>query len=1242
MTIIKPGRIFMWKLIAIFWALLLLILTAKTYAQVSLPDGYPDRSASFDVMPGFVNPPKGYGNVPFYWWIGDTLTKERLLWQMDQLEDMGVTGLQVNYCHTDTGGASYGLTYPSQPALFSEEWWNLFNWFLQEAKNRDMSVSLSDYTLGAAGQGWYVDEMLNENPGLYGSKLEVKQIEVSGAKRFETKVLENLVSASAYRIVKGKIDAASETDIKPNVKDSLLTWNSPAGDWKIFLVHRVTVKTSFDPMNPLSGAKVVEKFFQRFEDHCPGEAGKGLNFFFSDELTIGIRGFLWNDTFAAEFQKLKGYDILPELPHLFTNIDSTSYKIRLDYNDVMVELSEVGFFRPVYDWHTSRGMLFGCDHGGRGLDVTEFGDYFRTQRWMSGPGADQPVLERNIIKSKVASSISHMYERPRTWLEGFHSSSWGTSSEEVAGAIFANYAMGFNLLSLHGLYYTTHGSWWEWAAPDNHFRQPYWQHAKDLMKCNERLSYVLSQGHHVCDVAMMYPVEPAQAELKGEEAVKTAFDIARDLYPAGVDFDFMDFQSLERSVIKNKHLEVSGEKFKVLILPAMSAVRLSTIEKALEFYRMGGIVLAVGCLPEASERAGSNDPKLQAMVDEIFGKADFNQMDSAQIHVNKNAAGGNGIFLKNPLEVKRVISGLFTADFKIENGNGTPYVLHRKTGQRDLYFVYGLPKGTECFFRVKGKVELWNPWDGTVSEIAVSSVTGEGTLLKLPMAGNQPQLLVFSSGEPKMANPSQTENVKTEIVEIDNEWEFELKPTLDNKYGDYRLPAFDAKLGVEVWKMKFAPESNSSANWQNPSFDDSNLQTAEVSFGQQFWKLGPLPEKADYSAIEAKLAALSQINPNEPVSVNGKLYFWQPYEFSWRWGLKGDAGHQGYHGLKGEVNNDIFTFGKLNKQWRYMPVYPIEPEKDGNIYYLWSTVKSGQEQNAEIVKGGLIPSKVWVNNNNLGHDAVNAELNSGFNPVLLKYENTGRGWFVFKQKNLQPFNQPISLATDWFLNPDILSFNSNPAMTQQFGWYRFTSPPGTKSVFIVSKAKPEVWVAGKLCEVEKSQLEPGRVADPGLMVWKAELVEIEKWESTVAVRLEQLPALSGGAAIPEPVVFDCEKGLIKLGNLFENESLKTYSGGMWYRKTISLTKEQAASKKVLLDLGRVVASAEVIVNGKPVGIKAMSPWEFDVTGKIRAGENQIEILVYNTLGNHFLTTPSQYIGRTDSGLMGPVKLLIYE
>jgi len=110
----------------------------------------------------------------------------------------------------------------------------------------------------------------------------------------------------------------------------------------------------------------------------PGRRWKRIEFFFSDELQFGIRGFLWNDNFAKEFRTIKGYEILPELSHLFADLGPGSYKIRLDYNDVMVSLTEQGYFKPLYEWHTKRGMLYGCDHGGRGRDVTEFGDYFRT------------------------------------------------------------------------------------------------------------------------------------------------------------------------------------------------------------------------------------------------------------------------------------------------------------------------------------------------------------------------------------------------------------------------------------------------------------------------------------------------------------------------------------------------------------------------------------------------------------------------------------------------------------------------------------------------------------------------------------------------------------------------------------------------------------------------------------------------------------------------------------------------
>ena len=88
------------------------------------------------------------------------------------------------------------------------------------------------------------------------------------------------------------------------------------------------------------------------------------------------------------------------LDELFIDAGPVTPKIKLDYNDVIVSLSEENFFEPVYKWHQDRGMIFGCDHGGRGRDVTEFGDYFRTQRWNQGPGSDQPQAFKGYHQGK--------------------------------------------------------------------------------------------------------------------------------------------------------------------------------------------------------------------------------------------------------------------------------------------------------------------------------------------------------------------------------------------------------------------------------------------------------------------------------------------------------------------------------------------------------------------------------------------------------------------------------------------------------------------------------------------------------------------------------------------------------------------------------------------------------------------------------------------------------------------------
>ncbi len=51
--------------------------------------GFPSRDPNLDALPGFQNPPPGYGEVPFWWWTGDPLDKDRLLWQIEQLHAEG-------------------------------------------------------------------------------------------------------------------------------------------------------------------------------------------------------------------------------------------------------------------------------------------------------------------------------------------------------------------------------------------------------------------------------------------------------------------------------------------------------------------------------------------------------------------------------------------------------------------------------------------------------------------------------------------------------------------------------------------------------------------------------------------------------------------------------------------------------------------------------------------------------------------------------------------------------------------------------------------------------------------------------------------------------------------------------------------------------------------------------------------------------------------------------------------------
>ena len=211
------------------------------------------------------------------------------------------------------------------------------------------------------------------------------------------------------------------------------------------------------------------------------------------------------------------------------------------------------------------------------------------------------------------------------------------------------------------------------------------------------------------------------------------------------------------------------------------------------------------------------------------------------------------------------------------------------------------------------------------------------------------------------------------------------------------------------------------------------------------------------------------------------------------------------------------------------------------------------------------------------------------------------------------------------MKPQELRFDVTPEKEHRVGWYRFAAPPGLSSMSLNLKAEGvAAWVDGQPVDVD----EEGRIV----------LDAPRKDASRIALRVEQEPGCYAGAAFPLPVAFSCSAGSVPLGDWCQY-GLATYSGGAVYAKVVKLEASHLRGK-VVLDLGRVATTAELLVNGRPAGVRMARPYRFDVTGLVAEGENEIQVKVVNTLANHMSTYPTNYVyeGQTVSGLLGPVKL----
>ena len=227
------------------------------------------------------------------------------------------------------------------------------------------------------------------------------------------------------------------------------------------------------------------------------------------------------------------------------------------------------------------------------------------------------------------------------------------------------------------------------------------------------------------------------------------------------------------------------------------------------------------------------------------------------------------------------------------------------------------------------------------------------------------------------------------------------------------------------------------------------------------------------------------------------------------------------------------------------------------------------------------------------------------------------------------------------------------------GSVRLDLAPGQTAVLIIGPEAPEAPAAAEDAPPTRSIDVEGPFTLRVLEQWSwhdGELRVVDYGYGDVAT--EPTPVMWHGLRrssreAPEPVVVSGAFGLDNWSALFWN----SLCGTVEYSFRIDMEGEAA---RAVLDLGEVGVVAEVRVNGEYVGKRVWAPYRLDVTDHLKAGVNQVSVVVTGTL-HALMSDPevradieqrgwyNSYARRVNesprptspAGILGPVRLEVW-
>ncbi len=744
----------------------------------SLPEELPAPSE-------FLNPPPGYGPVPFWFWNA-RMEEAEVRRQVREMAEKGCSGAFLH--------ARHGLQTP----YLSPEWFSLVRAAVEEAAECGFQIWLYDednWPSGTAGGAVTAGHPEYRARYLQLSDALAEQSSVTLSPEGE------FLGAWAIPVDPEGEASGDAVPLSPG-DDGRIHFDPPDGRWRV-CVFTVGDGGYVDLLNPEATERFLHLTHDRYAEAVGEHFGRCVPGIFMDEATLisiwdvrDPRALPWSPRLPQEFQVRCGYDLREHLPALVAAVPGAA-RVRCDYFSTLGALYAEGFLKPVQAWCAAHGIA----STGHLLCEEPLAPQVRHQanaplayRCFDIPGVDNLTVRTGGLHHRLAASIAHQSHRARVLSETFGAAGWGTTLAQRKASADWQLAQGINLFVPHAVYYTVYGKRKRENPPSEFEQEPFWPHYGRFSEYLARLSFLLTRGKHAARIAVLYPLRSAWAHYHvgyqtptGEEArvsfacygssdalllARLESDLAALctlLQELHFDFDFIDEAGLAEARIEQSRLCLGPERYELLILPSMTTCARSTWARIREFFDEGGNILSCGLLPFQTGMGEEEDQQLRREVQELTtldptapdrpGGSTARAMGrEAMRPLNVNREHGSRFARYLPWRVpdpgqrsllmKTLLRSLVTLDVDIDCPDLVCY--QRDTADGKLFFLVNTAdeeRRVTATFYALGRPEEWDPETGEVRRVWQYARAGEKVTLPLHFAPRQARVLSFSGTE---------------------------------------------------------------------------------------------------------------------------------------------------------------------------------------------------------------------------------------------------------------------------------------------------------------------------------------------------------------------------------------------------------------------------------------------------------------------------------------------------------------